>query len=129
MVIFLMLPGLGALVLKPICYALEAHANSFSEFFSVILGWMCIHRISATKLFGLLRGCSIAKWLASALSRRNAITGAVILGDKTAIRVGYKVAPLGINGMVPIAINGLVLRHKPILWQEFGGERLIMTVI
>lgn len=90
---------------------------------------MCIFRISATKLFTLLKGCSVANWLASALSRRNAITGTVILGDKAAIRVGYKVAPFGIDGMVPIAIDSLVLRHKPIMRQELGGERLVMSVM
>lgn len=90
---------------------------------------MSIYRISATKLFSLLRGCSIANWFASALSRRNTITGAVILGDKAAIRVGYKVAPFGIDGMVPIAIDSLVLRHKPILLQELGGERLVIFMV
>jgi hypothetical protein len=90
---------------------------------------MSIYRISATKLVSLLRGCSIANWFASALSRRNTITGAVILGDKAAIRVGYKVAPFGIDGMVPIAIDSLVLRHKAILRQELGGESLVMTVM
>jgi len=86
---------------------------------------MCIYRICTAKLFGLLRGCSVSYGVtAPGLARRHAITGAVILGYKAAIRVWWKLWTIGIESQLPIGIkSGMTLRHKSVSREKLGGER------